>query len=364
MTIKQIVDAIDAFAPSVYQESYDNAGLLVGNPHQEAKAALLCLDVTEDVLDEAIKKKCNLVISHHPVIFGGLKKLTGKTYIERVVMKAIQHNIALYAAHTNIDTVARGVNHRISEKIGLIHTSVLQPRPNELKKLVFFVPDDYADQVRAAIFEAGAGVIGEYDSCSFNLTGFGTFKGSDNTNPFVGEKGKIHQESETRVETIFPNAIKNQVLNALFQAHPYEEVAYDVYPLDNEYNQVGMGMIGELENPVEEKDFLTKLKQIFQCGSIRHTKLIGKPVSKVAVCGGSGSFLLNTAIRQKADVFVSADFKYHQFFDAENQLVIADIGHYESEQYTLELFNEVVTKNFPKFAVHLTEVNTNPINYF
>ena len=363
MQLKEITQFIESVAPLAYQESYDNSGLIIGCTDDDISGILITLDVTEDIVDEAISKKLNLIIAHHPIIFSGLKKLNSKNYIERCVAKAIKNDIAIYAAHTNMDGVFGGVNSKICEKLQLQNCRMLSPIQNFLKKWVTFVPVADAEKVRKALFEAGAGHIGNYGSCSFNQPGLGSFKGNDQTNPYAGEKNKLHFEEETRIETIFPKHIQNKVIQALLAAHPYEEVAYDIYPLDNEFSFGGSGMIGELAEPIDELNFLHRLKKIFNSQVIKHTLLLGKPIRKIAVCGGSGSNFLNKAIAQNADIFISGDFKYHQFFDAEQQIIIADIGHYESEQFTKELFYELLTKNFPKFAIHLSEISTNPINY-
>ena len=363
MRLKEITQFIESVAPLSFQESYDNAGLVIGHPEDEISGALITLDITEEILDEAISKKLNLIIAHHPIIFSGLKKLNGKNYIERCVIKAIRNGIAIYAAHTNLDSVIGGVNSKICDKLGLRNCRILSPMSGMLKKLVTFVPTADAGKVRNALFEAGAGHIGNYDSCSFNLSGTGSFRGNSQSNPYVGEKNQVHFEEETRVELIFPKNLQSGIVRALLNSHPYEEVAYDIYSLENEYTQAGIGMIGELSAPMDELDFLRKLKDTFHCPVVRHTRLIGKPVRSIAVCGGSGSSYLRTAIARGADVFISGDFKYHQFFDAENQIVIADIGHYESEQFTKEVFYELLTKNFPKFAIHLSAVSTNPVSY-
>jgi dinuclear metal center YbgI/SA1388 family protein len=363
MQLKAITQYIETLAPLVYQESYDNAGLIVGNPDDEITGILIALDVTEEVIDEACRQNLNLIVAHHPVIFSGLKKLNGRNYVERSVIKAIRNNISLYAAHTNLDSVHGGVNSKICEKLGLTNCRILAPLQNQLKKLVTFVPQAQAEKVRLAIFEAGAGTIGNYDQCSFNANGTGTFRGNDQSNPFVGKKNELHFEGETRIETIFPKHLQGKIIQALLKAHPYEEVAYDIYPLDNDWPVVGSGMIGTLPQEMDEPGFLRLVKETFGCTVLKHTQLLGKPVKTVAVCGGAGSFLLKEAIGQQADVFISGDFKYHQFFDAENKLVIADIGHYESEQFTKEVFYELLTKKFPKFAIHLSEVKTNPVNY-
>jgi dinuclear metal center YbgI/SA1388 family protein len=363
MKLREITNYLESIAPLAYQESYDNSGLICGNHDMEITGAVICLDSTEAVIEEAIANKCNLVIAHHPIVFSGIKKFNGKNYVERVIIKAIQNNIAIYAAHTNLDNVSKGVNSKIAKKIGLTNCSILAPMHNTLKKLTTFCPDDQAAALRTALFAVGGGAIGNYDECSFNTSGIGTFRAGENTNPFVGEKGKQHEEKETKIELIYPVYLESRLLKALFTAHPYEEVAYDILVLDNVNNSIGAGMVGELVEEMEETAFLKHLKQTMETDMVRYTALKGKKVKTVAVCGGSGSFLLKNAIAAGADVFVTGDFKYHQFFDAENQIVIADIGHYESEQFTMELFYDILSEKFSTFALHLSKINTNPINY-
>jgi dinuclear metal center YbgI/SA1388 family protein len=363
MKTKELLDWLEKLAPLSYQESYDNSGLLVGDPSQELTGALICLDSTEAVIEEAIRRKCNLVIAHHPIIFSGLKKLNGKNYIERTVIKAIQNNISIYAIHTNLDHVTGGVNSKICEKLGLKNTRILSPKKHLLRKLVTYAPLAAAEGVRKALFDAGAGKIGKYDSCSFSSLGNGTFRAGPDANPAVGKRGEHHREEEERIEVIYPQQMERNLLKALKEAHPYEEVAYDLYSLENEYAETGSGMTGELEQAMDEKEFLLFLKKALSTACIRHTALPGKKVKKVAVCGGSGSFLLNDAIASGSDVFVTADYKYHQFFDADGKILLADVGHFESEQFTKELLFEVIREKFPTFAVHLSETNTNPVNY-
>ena len=362
--LRDIINKIENFAPPAFQEDFDNSGLQTGNPDAEIQGILITLDVTEKVVDEALGTGSNLIVAHHPVTLQGLKNLTGRTEHERVLMKAIKNDIAIYSAHTSIDSVENGVSGKLAYKLGLREVKVLQPRKGLLEKLVTFIPTDHAEKVREAIFAAGAGVIGNYDGCSYNLQGHGSFRPGEDTNPYVGEKGKLHYEQEERIETIMPSHLRNQVLQALFTAHPYEEVAYDIYPLENAWPQTGFGSIGKLPNPMKEKEVLDHLKKISGSPCIRHTALSGKPVNTVAVCGGSGSFLLQKAIAAGADIFVSADFKYHQFAEADDKIVIADIGHYESEQFTKEVFFELLTKKFPNFAVRLSNVTTNPVKYY
>lgn len=364
ITIKDILIKLEAFAPPVLQENYDNAGLIVGDSNEKVKGVLISLDTTVDVVNEAINKGCNLIISHHPIVFSGLKKLTGANYIERVVILAIKNNIAIYAIHTNLDNMAHGVNKMIADRLGLINTNILAPKKNQLLKLVVFVPSTHAETVRNSLFKAGAGNIGNYAECSFNSAGEGTYKANEKANPYKGEIGKRHFEKEIKIEVVVPVYLKSRVISEMINAHPYEDVAYDLIAIENEISTVGSGMIGELAEPVDEKTFLKLLKTKMKTKCIRHTKLLNKPVKRVALIGGSGSFLLQQAKAKKADVFITGDVKYHEFFDAEDQLVIADIGHYESEQFTIDLIGGFLIENFSKFAVRFTEVNTNPINYY
>ncbi len=363
MLLQHIIQHLENTAPTHYQESYDNAGLLTGDKNQEISAALITLDVTEEVLDEAISAGCELIISHHPLIFKGIKRITGSNEVERCLIKAIQNKLAIYAAHTNLDSITGGVNSKICEKLGLINCRILSPVKNQLLKLVTYIPDIQLDNVRAAIFSAGAGEIGNYDQCSFGVSGNGTFRGKEESTPFVGSKGNLHTEKEIRFETIVPRHLVTKVLTALTDAHPYEEVAYDLIPLENEYSTVGAGMIGELTEPSDGIVLLNSIKELFGCKMIRHTALLNRMVSKIAVCGGSGSFLISKAIAEGADLFISADFKYHDFFEANKKIVLADIGHYESEQFTKEVLKEIILKKFPTFALRLSDVKTNPVSY-
>lgn len=363
MKIREITQVIEKFAPLPLQESYDNAGLIVGDPLMEATGALITLDVTDAVIDEAISHHLNMIVAHHPLIFKGMKKITPGDMIGRMVTKCIKNDIAVYAAHTNLDNVADGVNRVISDKLGLRNVQILAGKPDQLRKLAVFVPEDYAAKVREAMFNAGAGHIGNYDSCSFNSPGSGTFRALEGADPFVGNVDELHFENELKVEVISPEYRERSILNAMIQAHPYEEVAYDIYPLANNFAGVGAGMTGELDEPEETRKFLERVKRTFGVGCIRHTDIVKDQVKKIAVCGGSGSFLIHNAIRAGADVYISGDIKYHEFFDADGKIIIADIGHYESEQFTKELLMNLIKKNFSNFAVQISAVNTNPINY-
>lgn len=364
MRIKDITAALEAWAPRSLQEDYDNSGLQVGDPETEVSSALVCLDCTEAVVEEAARLGCGLIISHHPVIFRGLKSLSGKGYVERTILAAIKHNIALYAIHTNLDNVISGVNAEIAARLGLKNLGVLDPKPHQLRKLIVFVPKDHAEAVRAAMFQAGAGRIGNYDECSFNSEGHGTFRAGANTDPHVGQKGTRHTEPETRIEVIVPVSAETVVVSAMIAAHPYEEVAYDLVPLANAHPGIGSGMVGELDKPLEESVFLSHVKQAFGLKVIRHTKLLSRPVKKVALCGGSGAFLIGKAKAAGADAYLTGDIKYHEFFDADSKLLLADIGHYGSEQFTMNLIQRRLGELFPTFAVRLTENVTDPIYHY
>lgn len=364
MTIQQVISALEKKAPAMLQENYDNAGLLTGNPAWECTGVVVALDAIEMVIQEAIDNNCNLVVSHHPIIFSGLKKLTGKNYVERTVIKAIKNDIAIYAIHTNLDNVLWGVNGKIADKLGLINRQVLQPKNNLLKKLVVFVPATHSEILKEAIFGAGAGEIGNYSECSFNTAGEGTFKGGQGTNPFIGKPGERFTANEIKVEVIFLDWLEQTILKAMQLAHPYEEVAYDIITLDNQHQQLGSGLIGDLPQPISESECLRLLKQQFNLSAIRHTGLTGKMVQRVALCGGAGSFLIGSAIASGAQIYITADIKYHEFFDADGKILIADIGHYESEQFTIELLFDILKENFTTFAVLKTGIKTNPVQYF
>ncbi len=363
LKINDVTSHLEQLAPLAYQESYDNAGLITGQPNWLVTGILVTLDCTEVVVDEAIEKKCNLIVAHHPIVFKGLKKLTGKSYVERTIIKAVKNDIAIYAIHTNLDNVLPGVNRKIAEKIGLENLKILSPQHNRLCKLVTFIPKESVDQVTLAIHEAGGGNIGNYKNCSFRIIGTGTFKPTPEANPHIGKAGKHEQVEEVRVEILFPAHLESEILRALRTTHPYEEVAYYLHPLENKNQDVGAGLIGDLKTPMEPMAFLKHLKTNMNTACVRYTTLPADKIKKIALCGGAGSFLLPAAKAQGADVFISADFKYHEFFDAEGQIIIADIGHYESEQFTKDLLKEVLDEKFANFAVYFSKSVTNPISY-
>ena len=362
--IKDVIAQLETLAPLGYAEGFDNVGLLVGDKNTIVSGVLITHDTLEEVVDEAILKNCNLIISFHPIIFSGIKKFNGQDYVNRVVIKAIKHDIAIYATHTALDSVQNGVNSTICNQLNLSNRKTLIPKLDYIYKLTTFTPVKDAESVKSSLFEAGAGTIGNYDNCSFSVTGEGTFKGNENSNPVIGEKGKLHREAEMQIQVTFEKHLKSKILKALFANHPYEEVAYEIIQLENEHQNIGMGMIGELENAMDENEFLSFLKTQMNTECIKHSKLLGKKIKKVAVLGGSGSYAIRNARQQNADAYITADLKYHDYYQAENTLVLCDIGHYESEQYTKTLLYEFFTKKMPNFAIVLSKTNTNPVNYF
>ncbi|WP_418602703.1 Nif3-like dinuclear metal center hexameric protein [Hwangdonia sp.] len=364
MIVQDVINHLEALAPLAYAEDFDNVGLLVGDKNAKITGVLVTLDTLETVVDEAIEKKCNLVVSFHPIIFKGLKKLTGKNYVERVVLKAIKNDIAIYAIHTALDNALQGVNDMICNQLELTNKQILIPQSETIKKLTTYVPKQEAEQLRAALFETGAGSIGNYNNCSFNVDGLGTYQGNENSNPSLGEKGVLHTEAETKITITYATHLESKILKTLFKTHSYEEVAYEITTLENKNQNIGMGMVGELKQPMAAELFLNHVKTKMKTACIRHSSLPKKPIKKVAVLGGSGSFAIQAAKAAGADAFITADLKYHDFFMAENRILLADIGHYESEQFTKNLLVAYLTKKISNFAVVLSNTNTNPVKYF
>ena len=364
MTVKEVMNVLEELAPLHYAEEFDNVGLLVGNKNQDVTGVLVTLDTLEDVVDEAIEKQLNLIVSFHPILFKGIKKLTGKTYVERVIIKAIQNNIAIYSMHTALDNSPQGVNAKICEVLGLENPKILIPKKGTIKKLTTYIPKNQSDKIKKALFSVGAGNIGNYENCSFSTLGTGSFQPKENANPTTGQIGKTSYEEEEQVNITFSSDREHEVIETLFKTHPYEEVAYEITTLDNPNQKIGMGMIGSLKNAMEEEDFMDFLKDKMNAQIVRHSRLLNKKVRKVAVLGGSGAFAISAAVRQKADVFITSDIKYHQFYEAENQMVLMDIGHFETEQFTKNLLADFLTKKIPNFAIALSESITNPIKYF
>ena len=371
MLIKEILSVLEEMAPLAYAEDFDNVGLLVGDAQKEATGVLVCHDALEAVIEEAITKKCNLVVCFHPILFSGLKKITGKNYVERAVIKAIKNDIAIYAVHTALDNHKKGVNKIFCDALGLINTKILVPKQNFIQKLVTYTIPENVEELRNALFDAGAGKIGNYEDCSFNSKGIGTYMGNEDSNPKIGERFEFVENEEIKIEVTFEKHLQGKILKALFSNHAYEEVAYEIYELQNQHQNIGLGMIGELSAAMNEQDFLKFVKEKMECGGIRHSRLLNKPIKKVAVLGGSGSFAIKNAIAAGADVFLTADLKYHQFYEAENRLLLADIGHFESERFTKNHIVDYLTEKISNFApsslfggIILSQENTNPVKYF
>ncbi|WP_029903704.1 Nif3-like dinuclear metal center hexameric protein [Prevotella sp. 10(H)] len=363
MKIKEILHAIEQLAPVPLQESYDNSGVQVGDINQEAKGAVVCIDVTEAVMDEAVALGCNLIISHHPLAFRAFKSLTGKNYVERCMMKACKHDIVVYAAHTNLDNAYQGINYYLAEMLNLQHVRILEPQRGKLLKLVTFVPHSHAELVRNTLFNAGAGNIGNYDSCSYNVSGEGTFRAGEEANPFTGDIGELHTEPEVRIEMILPTYKQADVQRSLIAVHPYEEPAYDFYVLENTWAQAGSGIVGTLPEESDEEDFLYLLKDTFHLKTILHSALRGKPVRDVAICSGGGAFLIPKAISYSADVFITGEAKYNDYYDVEDKILLATVGHYESEIFTKNIFFDIISKKYPNFTVYMSGFDVNPVNY-
>ena len=371
MKIKDLYPILEELAPLAYAEDFDNVGLLVGNKENEITGILVCHDALESVVDEAITTNCNLIICFHPILFSGLKKITGKNYVEKSVIKAIKNDIAIYSVHTALDNHKNGVNKIFCDALRLKNCKILIPKTNFIQKLITYTTPENADKLRNSLFQSGAGTIGNYENCSFNSIGFSTYQGNENSNPTVGKKGELTQTDEVKIEVTFEKHLQSKILKALFSNHVYEEVAYEIYDIQNAHQNIGLGMIGELETPLSERDFLKLVKEKMQCGGIRHSKFLEKNVQKVAVLGGSGSFAIANAIAQGANAFLTADLKYHQFYESENQILIADIGHFESERYTKDYIVDFLKEKSINFAplleqvkIVLSQENTNPVKYF
>lgn len=364
MQVSQLIIFLNEIAPEQFQESYDNAGLITGHPDMEIKGVLIALDCIESIVDEAIHLGCNVIVAHHPIVFGGMKRFNGSNYVERTIIKAIKNDIAIYAIHTNLDNVIHGVNHKIAEKLELTDIEILSPKPSTLEKITTFVPEKYLEEVASAMHKAGAGQIGNYKDCSFRINGIGTFTPAAGSNPFTGTHHQKSYESEARIEMIFPSYLESKIINALKNAHPYEEVAYYIHTLQNHNQEIGAGITAYLKEAKNTEDFLIYLKEKMEIPVIKHTTLVKDKIKKIAICGGAGSFLTKAAINSGADIYISSDYKYHEFFDADGKIIIADIGHFESEKYTIDLLYDLIINNFSTFATHYTKIITNPIKFY
>ena len=363
MRIQKIIDVIEEWVPPSHAEDFDNVGLIIGDPQLECKGVLVTHDTLENVVEECIKKDFNLIVSFHPIIFSGLKKLTQSNYVEKTVSKAIKNDICVYAIHTALDNHRYGVSHALAENLGLHQIEVLSPKEKTIRKLTTYAPENEAPVLLEKLYDAGAGKIGNYKECSFISTGKGTFKGNEDSNPNVGIKGEKTEVDEVQINLIFEFHSQQKILNTLFETHSYEEVAYEVFSLENKNQTIGMGSFGQLENEMNEEEFIKWVQDKLNIDMVRHSKTIGKKIKKVAVLGGSGSFAISAAIGASADAFITADLKYHDFFQAENKILLIDAGHYETEQFTKKLIHDNLIKKLPNFAIALSESITNPVNY-
>lgn len=363
MKLKTLIRELENWAPPAYQEAYDNSRLLTGHSEMEITGVLISLDCIESVVDEALANNCNVIVAHHPILFSGIKSLTGKNYVERTLIKAIKNDVAIYAIHTNLDNVISGVNHKIAEKIGLKNTKILAPATGKLMKLETACPEEAVEPIKQAVFEAGGGNIGNYADGWFGVQGTAGFKPKAGANPSIGSIDHYMSKPEMKLEFVFPSHLQQGILQALKKVHPYEEFDYKIIRLENTNQEVGAGLVGDLSMPENTDDFLRRIKAVFGCGVIKYAGKKPSKINKVALCGGAGFFLLHAALSAGADVYITADVKYHEFFDAENRILLADIGHYESEQFTKELIADKLSAALGDLTLLVSNTDTNPVNY-
>ncbi|MBP5687674.1 MAG: Nif3-like dinuclear metal center hexameric protein [Muribaculaceae bacterium] len=362
MKVKEITDAIEAVAPLYLQESWDNSGMQVGDQDSEVTGVVLCTDVREEIVDEAIERGANMIISHHPLLFRGLKKIVGRSYQERIVAKAIKNDITIYCAHTNMDSAVGGVNFKMAEKLGMTGVRVLDPQQGTQRKIVVFVPTEAVAMVEKAMCDAGAGRLGNYDNCTYSMNGEGHYRALDGAEPWAGKVGEKHSEPEVRLEVLVHKALCGRVVAAMIKAHPYEEPAFDIIALENGDKYAGLGVIGDVE-PQDARGFLEKVKNAFEVEAVRYSGNLDRQVRRVAMCGGAGADFIGLAMSQGADVYITGDMKYHEFQGNEERIILADIGHYESEHYTKEIFYDIISKKNPNFAVDFAKSEKNQVKY-
>lgn len=363
MKILDVIKYLDQLIPAGYQESYDNCGLQVGDTSAEITGALISLDLTEAVVDEAVETRSNLIVTHHPFIFGGLKHIDADSPAGRIIYKLIRNGIAVYSAHTSLDKLSNGVSAQLAKRLGLCNLRILAPDSDSLKQLVVYCPKEQSQQLKDALYAAGAGNIGNYRHCSYSVNGTGTFEPLQGANPFVGTVGSETYTSEERIEMVYPKAFENKIVSALKANHPYETPAYSLIPLSNANPDVGLGIVGELPEDVEIETFIETVKQTVGIPVVRHSELCRKKVRTVALCGGAGAEFIGTAVAQNADIYLTSDIKYHDFQKATGHIVLADIGHYESEQFAKEFFYDKLSEKFRIFAIRIAKTETNFVGY-
>lgn len=369
MIVKELIKYLEDWAPPGAAWEKDNVGLLVGSGDEKIENIFLSLELTGEVLEQALKKNCNFIFTHHPLIFNPVKNLdVNKNPNSKLIYKLIKNDINLFSAHTNLDFTKDGVSFTLAKKLKLNKITFLKNEESNQFKVVVFLPETNLDEVASAMFNQGAGIIGEYNNCSFRTNGIGTFKGSANSNPFIGKKENFEKANEVRLEVLVDSWKLNKVINAMLKSHPYEEPAYDIYPLRNKNVNYGAGAIGELDNEMNVNEFLKHVEKSLLLSNFRFVNGNKRRIKKVAVCGGSGSELLNDAISKNADVFITADIKYHTFHDAKNKILLIDAGHYETEVVILKIVEEKIKKLIKEkkenIKVYKYSSSTNPVKFY
>jgi len=363
MTCGEIIKILETWAPREISLERDNPGLQVGSGKNIVKNILLSLELTMDVINESIAKECNLIITHHPLIFHPVKSLDfQRDKNSMLIEKLIKNDLTLFSAHTNLDFTKNGVSFELAKMLGLKGIDFLVNLSANQYKISVFVPGDHVEEVADAIFNAGGGIIGEYSRCSFRTGGTGTFFGSNKTTPFLGEKGKQEQVSEIKLEAIADSWKLGGIISAVINAHPYEEPAYDIYPLKNKNINYGMGAVGELDKQLGREEFLKYVSEKLKAKCLKYTSGKSESIKKIAVCGGAGTELLKEAVQSGADAFVTADVKYHTFHDAQGKILLVDAGHYETEIHVLnQIEKELSTAAENNFKIFKYSGSTNPV---
>lgn len=362
--LRTLLACIEQWAPFSWQESYDNAGLILGDPDRNVTEALVCFDVTPEVVDEAVRIGAGLIVSHHPAIFKGIKRINPASRLGYMIKQSLCHDIAWCALHTNLDNTLNGVNSYLCEQLGLKDVQPLAPLQDIYGKLQVYVPEAYAEKLRQALAEAGCGAGARYDACSYSSRGEGRFRAGSQAHPFSGQIGELHCEAECKIECLYPLHKTRQVLDVLRTNHPYEEPAFDLLPLRNEATGQGAGAIGNLQESMQETELLDKLKELTGTHCIRHSGFRGRKIRRIALCGGSGGSFIGNACARQADAYITGDLKYHDFADAGSGTWLVDIGHFESEKFAMELIFRFIRKNFPNFAVSISEQARNPVSFY
>lgn len=364
MTIKEVTQFLESRFPLYLQEDFDNCGVQCGNVNNEISGAMVCFEMTEKIIDEAISKNCNLVISHHPLILKrGITKIVPSDRVGAMICKALANNMVLYSMHTNIDSGEGGGNDVFAEKLGLSDVKVMAPVKGLYRKLVVNVPAEHSEKLKEALFKIGCGQQGNYQKCSYSTLGKGQFEPNGEAKPFIGTQNNLEKVEEERIEMIYPAYLQHAVIQAIYENHPYEEPAFDLFSLENTERKVGLGRIGELPEEMDCKEFFSYLKEKLNLEHLRYCGDEGKKIRRVAVCGGGGAGFIDTAIALNADAYVSGDFKYHDFFKSHSGTVLVDIGHYEGECFIKNIIFNLLKEKFTTFAVLSSEFENLNVKY-